>query len=350
MKYTTYLLGAGASFNAIPIYQNKKNNFSTKFCEFIEDKVINQNEFKEIKDSSGKKLNEYLKEMLVGILNHSTVDTYARKLYLKANSKVELRLLKIFISFYLEFVQCFQGKEVKLNIDSRYDVLFSNLLKKTDKKLSINESIRILSWNYDNQLELTLSLFSEESENIEKMYADFNIIPRRFQVNSSELEEKIIKLNGHAGHYLTNFDSHIEITSLFNWFSKIEHHNNNLIESLKTLFSPDFRLSYLINFAWETENPYSKLAINSARDLLNKTEKLIVIGYSFPGYNHDVDSQLLGALPEYSKVLYQSLESNSILARRRIKNVANQLEINNIQHTDYIDQFVLPSQFLSFFD
>ncbi|MBW8003922.1 MAG: hypothetical protein FVQ80_18320 [Planctomycetes bacterium] len=48
-----------------------------------------------------------------------------------------------------------------------------------------------------------------------------------------------------------------------------------------------------INFAWETEG---RASIEKARECIAGTESLVVIGYSFPDFNRDVDQLLLQSI------------------------------------------------------
>ncbi len=56
---------------------------------------------------------------------------------------------------------------------------------------------------------------------------------------------------------------------------------------------PSRRLMPEINFAWETEG---RASIEKARECIAGTESLVVIGYSFPDFNRDVDQLLLQSI------------------------------------------------------
>ena len=60
----------------------------------------------------------------------------------------------------------------------------------------------------------------------------------------------------------------------------------------------------MINFAWE-ENEISQKGRKHATKIAEDTKVLIVIGYSFPVFNHSVDFNIIKSLPENSKIVIQ---------------------------------------------
>lgn len=77
----TYLLGAGASANALPVVKG----FKERFRLFIKDNFSNLNLNDQISTIAGdeQKLhgNDFFVEQVNSLLNHFTPDTYARKVF-----------------------------------------------------------------------------------------------------------------------------------------------------------------------------------------------------------------------------------------------------------------------------
>ena len=105
MANITYLIGAGASANALPVVGDMKNRMKAflNFLEYYED--ANQ-----IFDGLTTKKDEIIKsfdEILSESFKHATPDTYAKKLFLKDSieSNKNLEKLKFFLSLYFLFEQ-----------------------------------------------------------------------------------------------------------------------------------------------------------------------------------------------------------------------------------------------------
>ena len=75
--------------------------------------------------------------------DHASVDTAAKKLFIKGDYKNLLRL-KVALSIFLIVEQILKSP------DKRYDSFFSSILG--DSKSDFPKNIRVVSWNYDLQL------------------------------------------------------------------------------------------------------------------------------------------------------------------------------------------------------
>ncbi len=95
---------------------------------------------------------------------HSSIDTFAKKLYSKNDSN--LKKLKYILS-------CFFLYEQTLNFDNRYDSFFASIL---ESHTEIPENLKIISWNYDSKLEIAFSDFSNSSiEQTRQSFIHFSI-------------------------------------------------------------------------------------------------------------------------------------------------------------------------------
>jgi N utilization substance protein B len=67
--------------------------------------------------------------------------------------------------------------------------------------------------------------------------------------------------------------------------------------------------SHLITFAWEKESEaksYLKQTIEAIKEVCNDTEYLVVIGYSFPFYNREIDKLIFETItPTLKKIYFQ---------------------------------------------
>ena len=152
----TYLLGAGASANAIPVVQNFKeklddflNFFNTDLNKVPLETILRKNQVNLDLISKFTSITDEIKR-------HHTPDTLGKKLFLNnsLNSNFDLNDFKLYLSLYFIYLQFRQFETYpKFNIDFRYDVFWSTLLNLNTKKLPNN--IKIISWNYDLQIELS---------------------------------------------------------------------------------------------------------------------------------------------------------------------------------------------------
>ena len=350
MKNITYLLGAGASYNALPIQQE----LGEKMIELS--KIIEHLDFKEEKiDLFADDLKEFGKKAL----EFGTIDTYARKLSFHKNSLSELKELKKTISLFFtiwQFVdddttdlKIFKNKEEDNSIirkaktiDSRYISLMATILEKVKENIKIKDNINFVTWNYDLQLELAAKQFCNGNDGKGKIkWKDFEKVIRFNSAIEDGSNLKICHLNGFCGYY--------DIA-----FMNEKKENLNVLDTIKSkdiqgilndIFNDNTGLNYksdfnkYINYAWEEENNLTKEAIEQAEQIFEKTDILVVIGYSFPTFNKDIDKLLFDKLKSNVEIYYQDL--NSI---ERISHLVKNKNIE-VQAKKDLLQFFLPYDF-----
>lgn len=191
MSKIVYLMGAGASANALPVVK-KISESITNLIQLLQ-KDENQLEDVRIyhdytKLDCEKELINDLRWLKSNSENHQSVDTFAKKLYLKKDFK-NLYRLKIALSTLFTF-------EHELNTpDDRYDALFASL---QEKLYEFPSNLRILSWNYDNQFEQSFANYSGQGI-LEENKSLLNINEKNaFNTNKSGFG--IYKLNGSIGY------------------------------------------------------------------------------------------------------------------------------------------------------
>lgn len=336
MNKITYLFGAGASRNALPIV-NEMCGRMKKLIELLESEELeleNNATYSHLSISNLKTDREYqlemiesLKWMMVSSENHASVDTFAKKLSIKQQYE-NLKKLKIAMSIYFIFEQALN------KIDFRYDSFYASLLNTYSE---FPKNVSIISWNYDYQFELAYSEYSDVKE--------IRTNQLRLRVNSKYGEGSrsdgfsIYKLNGTTS-----------LNSDGGW------NQYPYIESLKVPVDIDFvnqitkqyvlgtyfkKISSSLSFAWEGENPETGIVektISNTKD----TDVLVIIGYSFPFFNRDVDRRIIGSMTNLKKVYLQAPDAEII--EERFHAIRDDLKgIELIKKFD-VGQFLLPNE------
>ncbi|MEY2829037.1 MAG: hypothetical protein RIQ33_895, partial [Bacteroidota bacterium] len=177
ISMVTYLLGAGASANALPLVGD---DFKNRFEVFV-------NDIKRVRPANQSRLrhyNSFLDDALKHIKNHASPDTYAKKRFLLGEQhKTIYEQFKRILSCYIIWEQINKPeierllkstqvqtlpnliehinhleKVIKVN-DDRYDVLCA-ALQNAPAKLPHNFSL--ITWNYDWQFEKTLNQYDHQ--------------------------------------------------------------------------------------------------------------------------------------------------------------------------------------------
>lgn len=354
----TYLLGAGASYHSIPIVE-KFNNVLFRFTKKIQELSDNNPKQKELSDLMHKCIDVYRYAY-----KFNTADTYARKLFLQ-DKKSELYKFKTTISLFLTIWQQMVDKNqlfdvnvavagVDINsqkvedkyvdIDPRYITLLSSLLnrKKDLNKIVIDDNINFISWNYDVQLEMAIGEIIDNNR-IDEIIDDYSVYPN---INNTQNPSpyRIVHLNGIAGLYETTKDN--KIYTLFNRVDK----NSSLDTLIKELFfvlentsRGSISNNRTFSYAWEDDDK-SKKAIEEASRIMSQTDVLVIIGYSFPAFNKDIDEAIfshLGRARKIKNIFYQDPDANVELLVNRfgIHEKLISLEKN-------VKQFTIPLHYL----
>jgi hypothetical protein len=313
----TYLLGAGASCNALPLI----NNFNKKLQDFINYVALKSKQYEKDNPKVNGNYNIIKKTLILKTQwliresqKHSSIDTFAKKLYLK-NSNDQLRDLKAILTTFFAIEQ---GRN---NVDKRYDTFFASVIRKENNDLVMPSNIKILSWNYDTQIEKAYYGYVERKDLVHK-HITFN-------------KRQLFRFNGYCGTsepghlgdafysaFIPEIDSLIEGLNLFN---ECIQKNGNDID---------------IRYSWEESN--RTIFDNSINEIeIEETNTLVVIGYSFPYFNREIDKKVFSRFKKLKKIYlqYPSGEHNSI--EERIKSFNMPCEIIPISNTDV---FYLPDE------
>lgn len=317
---TVYFLGAGASANSIPVLEKMKERLF-QFSKHISSSILGINsqtggvpvsfnsDEKDILNIIEKDLTWLIEELKY----HSSVDTLAKKYFLKYENGGEFLIrLKKTLCIYFLFEQWFQipgqGALQYQAVDQRYDGLISSLLEKQNNDIVFKQGIKFISWNYDLQFEKALLPYTDLNL-INDLKEKYFIIPNRktFDDNDSVFHYNnnvsFIKLNGNA--FLdkgledgTNSETIYDRQYLYqNEYEGLKY----FLEEYKKIFPENSNTSNSLkyfNYAWErkSENLAYKTineTIALAKHSFDNAKKLIIIGYSFPFVNFEIDKEIL---------------------------------------------------------
>jgi hypothetical protein len=343
MAEITYLLGAGASYHCLPIVSEMRNKiggaikwfreeYNKAFLFSIDGKIVVPEGHEKIQNIISDL--EWLQRICDTSRNFS-VDTYARKLDLSGNTNDYIKLKNI-LSFY------FTLEQKRNPPDVRYDNFWASILKSRQK---FPNNIKILSWNYDFQLELTYADFlaydslkiARETLNISSQETEFIHLPDPGKFG-------IFKLNGSAT-FNTNSMENRDTTYFVDKFktSSTSDFIISLTEAYEKLCStPRVHINHL-TFAWEHQT--DNLFYRHLKESICNTEILVVIGYSFPFFNRDIDKLILKDFMGESlkKVYFQAPEVDVEDIKERFLAINDRADLQLVLRKD-IKQFTLPNE------
>lgn len=338
MKNITYLFGAGASKNALPIVSDfpaRINSCLNLVCspgfELSADDAYSSLNLPLSKKQIQEEFIIALKWMHDECINHSSVDTFAKKLYLRGNIE-KLNKLKATLSCFLTI------EEIRNRFDIRYDSFFASILADSTKIFPNN--IRIISWNYDTQIELAYRGYSDINNmsqnqqllNITSKYTgNYNFEPEIFG---------IYKINGMAGMHTK---SAVGITNL-NEEMKTEM-NKETLDSLLRQFTILYFLQSKysgISFAWEKDETSELNIIEKTILATQNTEVLIIVGYSFPFFNREVDRLVINSMKKLNKVYFQDPNPDDVA--ETFLGIREDINTPDKEFRYNIDKFLLPKE------
>ncbi len=379
-KNITYLLGAGASANALPVINeidSRLESFKNLLYNFIQQKQKNPatNDL----NPAAHQLFERVEWVINNTKNHLTVDTFARKLFAKNSSHNDLRSLKRVLSTFFLYEQIkfehnahlrtdeFGVNQFKQTPDKRYDGLISSIISDTINDNALLGNIKVLSWNYDTQFEQSYKEFWD-FPSIQETHSALQVVPGKWIVEKGGNQEidftkfSLIHLNGIAGFksivekpsktLIDKYQNKIPTTDeiltdlimFFDEISNIENHTPSNEEA--TLF---------FNYAWENKvnnhdflSPLANTAVYNAEKIAELTEILVVIGYTFPLFNRTIDNALISKMNRLTKVYIQdkypaSIQNTMQNAFERLQEPFHKDKFRvDFSLSDSLNQFILP--------
>ena len=256
----------------------------------------------------------------------SSIDALARRCHLRREGEELRRIKKVLSAFFLL-------EQSRIAVDPRYDEFFSYMVGFDNGRLAMPTNLRVISWNYDIQLEKSFAEFLQDSDLSEaaKGLQVFPGVPREHVCGDLFA---IYKLNGTAsmeyaegsGRLYTAYDLYMR---------------SDVVSALENVlrFSedpPPEALEPYLRFAWEDD-----LQREEVLDQIVPVDALVVIGYSFPLFNRDVDRQVLNRL-EASEV-YVQVGDEGVAVKERLGGLG--VDRRRIRIVEDLDQFYVPSSY-----
>lgn len=368
-KNIVYLLGAGASANCLPCIDGLPERFD-RFISIIQNSInFASAENSPLKPEgfvkeNAEKLKEDVKWLKVEMQSHKTVDTLAKKFYLIKERHDDLIKLKRVLTSYFIFEQVMAthemaGREKELP-DKRYDSFIATIINNKRGDLSLSNTFKIISWNYDIQFELSYQQYRPDYS-IAGIQHCLQIVPTKtYATGSHSLDFSkfcLIRLNGVAG--LNSFE---EVRNKIPKGSAGNERQTAGISAIANsyVYASSEEFEYL-NYSWENKDDYQYIyrrkepLVTEASRLMKQAEILVIIGYSFPIFNRGIDRQVFDDCPNLKKIYVQDknadavakLISNSIATFdsdfRSMIYDSTQWDIEIIPVTS-VDQFFIPPE------
>lgn len=261
---------------------------------------------------------------------------YAKKLYLTQDESNLLKL-KIVFSIFMIFEQ------LRKDADKRYDSFFASILEHSNVRFPKN--VRIVSWNYDFQFEKAYSEYCSKVD-IKDIQRSLFIKNKFFEsaIDVTSDEFSITKLNGTTYFYDT------ENYKNYNLFLSINECENQFMQILDTYYPINIaeykknNLSSGLSFAWEhVKSPRTdQTIVDIVKQDTAETNILVVVGYSFPYFNRDIDREIIGNMKNLQKVYFQDLCPEN--KRERFMSIRNDIPIENLLLRKDTEQFLFPNE------
>ncbi len=342
MGNVTYLLGAGASFEILPLIKEVFNDDPNLTRPGMADDIVAMaGKFKRLADIRQQEPGGYLKVLIEEMEKlgrnskfFSSPDTYIRSLYLQKKDKTEIERLKLLLSFYISQKQFSHPT----GIDKRYIPFLASILESKKGGVKIPDNINIVTWNYDFQLELGLQHFSSELDQLDQIQDQFGIVPSRTKND----KPKIVHLNGVAGFYKSGEELGF-YPSIKGVYRDDHERLDAAVRSYQSLCEVA-KIDDNLSFAWELEDE-SHERIKQSANFFTQSDIIVVIGYSFPFFNRKVDEALFSQLWGRGnlKIYIQDpkINQSQIKFFRERFRLKDEIEIIPL---DSVEQFFLPPE------
>lgn len=355
MANVTYYIGAGASagkrysngtiIEGLPIVNDIPKRlgdyvgrFSTaKFHEGERDWRMPRYDLHELADweKARQQLVANLDKLYKASLQNATIDTYAKKLVLQ-NKKSELEKLERLLTFY------FILEQILCKPDTRYDTFLANILQ--DRR-QFPDNIKVLSWNYDSQFEIAYEEYDAEYQlsigsKLSKDYEPYDIL----KINGSATFQNGVQLP----KYRQMLNEKIRQSSKTNIYGDKKDAIECILPDLVLLYqlyvgeaSKLYENHTNLSFAFDYNKP-SEILFRRANEIIGATDVLVIIGYTFPFFNREVDRKILDLLGPDTEIYIQDLDPEKI--RQSFQAVCPGVKDSKIHSRNEVDQFYLPPQ------
>jgi len=329
--HITYLFGAGASCNTMPLVKdlaariNEAKGFFDRSYTFGDQHRLIIRQGHEIQKQPVKNfILEEFEELYKVSGKNATIDTYAKALWLKGdNSKLHK------LRFFLALLFCIEQK--RMGTDLRYKNFFVSLLEQ--ETLSFPPNIKFLSWNYDLQMEAAYDEIANCGT--DTAFAMFDQEHSHLPVDLFAS----VKLNGTC--YFRDKDNSNRGPLIDRPFDQVPS-GTDLDVAMKYAFqhfmtNTPFKLTGLnLDFAWTRKRTNLEKIVNC----FAQTEILVIIGYSLPFFNRETDRAIIRGMKNLRQIYIQDPEAGARAQSFLSILPGSQIPIEPISQQR--DQFFLP--------
>lgn len=279
-----YYFGAGASCNVLPLARTVTVNGRDIVGLPHALLSVDLNELSKL--SMSMEVAEQFKQRFEDLANkarpYGDVDTYAKFLYIKGEEQ-QFNELKQTLALFFVIRQ-----RLLPSCDNRY---LPWLIALVESK-RFPENVKVVSWNYDFQIETAFTNIDKEKESVQHTTGSFvhspgslSYFPNIDPTFSDYDKLSVVHLNGIAG--IVN-ESLSNTSSVFQ--PKYDSNNDEFVKYIQTA-----KFHTRFHFAWEGGTYHADLTKHLST-LLNAINYLVVIGYSFPFYNRKIDKEIFDIL------------------------------------------------------
>lgn len=277
-----YILGAGASCDAVPMINMNPETKMMGFCEalsyYFEQHI---SRFKSANEALTYVHIEQLRELLKLASKMGTPDLLA-KLLIEKQRDMDYQMLKNLISSFIDSIEF---------SDNPMDMRALSFLTYLSSNSRLPNNVRIINWNYDSQIEMAAEMLSI-SKTKDTVINGFTCWPNCSRGEANTTTPWMIHVNGVAGYEYSMEKLAKRVTK------------NDLLNTNPLLLSFAFELD---STRWTFEQNRINLMIEAA----NGANILVVIGYSFPFFNRQFDKVIFEVIKSTcSKIYYQDPLNN----------------------------------------
>lgn len=363
MSKVIYLLGAGASYGSrevlplslqpfmssddakplagigrgLPVLQEFSQAVEQLYSEI--ENISNSDEF-----IAEKKFvqSEILTPLLRISKEFPTIDTYAKMLYATKQSLQYVKFKSQLSIFFMIWQRLHKN-------DLRYDSFVASLIDADTLSLP---SLTILSWNYDMQFEIAYSKYIIENPALWKIWDQLNVYCK---TNTTLPKTNInhpfsfVKLNGSALFHSSERDRQslrfvLQDTLWCTYSEKDFWHEIYELYS-NSQYKHEFDVPKYKNelaYCWDSNGKNEILDYITKRS--SDSETLVIIGYSFPYVNREIDRHIFSSMPSLKTIYVQDV--NAVNIAERVKAIYEYLKKDApkiISKTD-VGQFFIPNE------
>ena len=256
-------------------------------------------------ENAKQRLEASLERLYEACRRNATIDTYAKKLVLQGRDE-EFEHLERMLTWY------FVLEQVMCEPDSRYDTFLANIIEDLNRFPS---HVKVLSWNYDSQFEIA---YDE--------YQSGHLLNIGSKQSTKYQEFDILKINGSATFkgtelipaYRRSLKKQIQKQKNPNDVGHFTDVINSILPDIVYLYhmfvgeiNPTVKNTTNLSFAFDYNEP-SDILYQRAGEIIQATEVLVIIGYTFPYFNRKIDRKLLDLLDPDTEIYIQDMNPERV--------------------------------------